>query len=158
MEKRTARKQQASSGKKNKIRNKSGLIKGAIIINPAYAVTQMCQIISASTQRKSFKAAAKGFFPDYMISFKDKPVDVPRGPPPQRRINIYIYIKMHYVDRERALNYGALIDILLLAFGYAIFAGVEGVGIAGFATGNLGYISYFAHLGRKLSHDILGNN
>jgi hypothetical protein len=26
-----------------------------------------------------------------MVSFKDKPVDVPRGPSPQRRINIYIY-------------------------------------------------------------------
>jgi hypothetical protein len=51
----------------------------------------MCQTVSASTQRKSFEAAAKGFFPDYMISFRDKPVDVPRGPPPQRRINIFKY-------------------------------------------------------------------
>jgi hypothetical protein len=90
VEERTARKQRASSGRRNRIKNGSGLIKGAIIINPAYAVTQMCQTISASTQRRSFKAAAKGFFPDYMVSFRDKPVDVPRRPPPQRRINIYI--------------------------------------------------------------------
>jgi hypothetical protein len=67
-------------------------------------------------------------------------------------------IKMHRVDRERALNCDALINILLLAFGYAIFAGVEGVGIAGFATGNLGCVSYFAHLGRELSYGVLGND
>jgi hypothetical protein len=47
---------------------------------------------------------------------------------------------------------------LLLAFGHAIFAGVEGVGIAGFATGNFGCVSYLAYLGRKLSYDILENN
>jgi hypothetical protein len=82
MEERTAKKQRASSGKGDRIRNKSGLIKGAIVINPAYAVTQMCQIVSASTQRRSFKAAAKGFFPDYMVSFRDKFVDVPKGPSP----------------------------------------------------------------------------
>jgi hypothetical protein len=91
MEERTAKKQQTSSGKGNRIGNGNGLIKGAIVINPAYAMTQMCQTVSASTQRKNFKAAAKGFFPDYMVSFKDKPVDVPKGPPPQRRINIYIH-------------------------------------------------------------------
>jgi hypothetical protein len=92
MGERTARKQRASNGRKNRIKNGSGFIKGAIVINPAYAVTQMCQIVSASTQRRSFETAAKGFFPDYMVFFRDKPVDVPRGPPPQRRINIYIYI------------------------------------------------------------------
>jgi hypothetical protein len=90
VEERTAKKQRASNGRGNKIGNESGLIRGAIVINPAYAVTQMCQTVSASTQRRSFEAAAKGFFPDYMVSFRDKPVDVPRGPPPQRRINIYI--------------------------------------------------------------------
>jgi hypothetical protein len=89
MGERTARKQRASSGKRNRIGSGSGLIRGAIVINPAYAVTQICQTVSASTQRRSFEAAAKGFFPDYMVSFRDKPVDVPRGPPPQRRINIY---------------------------------------------------------------------
>jgi hypothetical protein len=88
MGKRTARKQRASSGRRNRIKNGSGLIKRAIVINPAYAVTQIYQTVSASTQRKSFEAAAKGFFPNYMVSFRDKPVDVPRGPPPQRRINI----------------------------------------------------------------------
>jgi hypothetical protein len=67
-------------------------------------------------------------------------------------------IKMHYVDRERALNCDALINILLLAFGYAIFAGVESVRIAGFATINLGCVNYFAYLGRELSYGILGNN
>jgi hypothetical protein len=65
---------------------------------------------------------------------------------------------MHRVDRERALNCGALINILFLAFGHAILAGVEGVGVAGLATGNLGCISYFAHLSRELNYGILGNN
>jgi hypothetical protein len=104
---RTARKQRASSGKRNKIRNKSGLIKGAIIINPAYAVTQMCQTVSMSTQRRSFKTTAKGFFPDYMISFRDKPVDIPRGPFPQRRINIYILLLLSLrsiIDYLRAID------------------------------------------------------
>jgi hypothetical protein len=98
VEKQTAKKQRVNNGKRDRIENGSGLIKGAIIINPAYAVTQMCQTVSASTQRRSFKAAAKGFFPDYMVSFRDKPVDVPRGPSPQRRINIYIYIKLSIAD------------------------------------------------------------
>jgi hypothetical protein len=65
---------------------------------------------------------------------------------------------MHYVDRKCALNCGAPINILLLAFGHAIFAGVKGVGIAGFATGNLGCVGYFAYLSRELSYGILGNN
>jgi hypothetical protein len=65
---------------------------------------------------------------------------------------------MHRVNRKRALNCGAPINILLLAFGHAIFAGVEGVGVAGLATGNFGCVSYFAHLGRELSHGILGND
>jgi hypothetical protein len=102
---RTARKQRANSGKGNRIGSGSGLIRGAIVINPAYAVTQMCQIISASTQRRSFKAAAKGFFPDYMVFFRDKPVDVPRGPPPQRRINIYKCIR-------KSKDYGSSISDL----------------------------------------------
>jgi hypothetical protein len=67
-------------------------------------------------------------------------------------------IKMHYIDRERALNCGAPINILLLAFGHAILAGVEGVEIAGLATGNLGCVSYFAYLSRELSYGVLGNN
>jgi hypothetical protein len=67
-------------------------------------------------------------------------------------------IKMHRIDRERALNCSALINILLLAFGHAILAGVKGVGIAGFAAGNLGCVSYSAYLGRELSYGILGNN
>jgi hypothetical protein len=65
---------------------------------------------------------------------------------------------MHRVDRERALNCDAPINILLLAFGHIILAGVEGVGVAGLATGNLGCVSYFAHLGRELNHGILENN
>jgi hypothetical protein len=72
--------------------------------------------------------------------------------------SLKLVIKMHYIDRKRALNCGALINVLLLAFDYAILAGVEGVRIAGLATGNLGCASYFAHLGRKLSYGILGNN
>jgi hypothetical protein len=67
-------------------------------------------------------------------------------------------IKMHRIDRERALNCSAPINILLLAFGHVILAGVEGVGVAGLATGNFGCVSYFAYLGRKLSYDVLGNN
>jgi hypothetical protein len=66
-------------------------------------------------------------------------------------------IKMHYVNRERALNCGAPINILLLAFGHAIFASVESVGVAGLATGNLGCVSYFAYLSRELSYGILEN-
>jgi hypothetical protein len=65
---------------------------------------------------------------------------------------------MHYIDRKRALDYGALINILLLAFGYAIFASVESVGIAGFALDNFGCVSYFVYLSYKLNRDILGNN
>jgi hypothetical protein len=65
---------------------------------------------------------------------------------------------MHRIDYKRALNCGALINILFLAFGYAIFAGVEGVGIAGLTTGNFGCVSYFAYLGRELSYGVLGNN
>jgi hypothetical protein len=65
---------------------------------------------------------------------------------------------MHYIDRERALNCGTLINILLLAFGHAILAGVEGVGVAGLATDNLDCVGYFAYLGRELSYGILGNN
>jgi hypothetical protein len=72
--------------------------------------------------------------------------------------SLKLVIKMHHIDRKRALNCGALINILLLAFGHAIFAGVKGVGVAGFATGNFGCVSYSAHLGRKLSHGILGND
>jgi hypothetical protein len=67
-------------------------------------------------------------------------------------------IKMHRIDRKRALNCSTLINILLLAFGHAIFAGVESVGIAGFATDNLGCVSYFAYLSCKLSYGVLGNN
>jgi hypothetical protein len=65
---------------------------------------------------------------------------------------------MHRIDRERALDCGALINILLLAFDHAIFAGVESVGIAGLASGNFGYVGYFAYLGRELSYGVLGNN
>jgi hypothetical protein len=67
-------------------------------------------------------------------------------------------IKMHCVNRERALNCGALINIPFLAFGHAIFAGVEGVRVAGLATGNFGCVSYSAYLGHKLSYGVLGNN
>jgi hypothetical protein len=67
-------------------------------------------------------------------------------------------IKMHRIDRERALNCSAPINILLLAFGHAIFAGVEGVGIAGLAIGNLGCVSYSAHLSYELNHGVLENN
>jgi hypothetical protein len=67
-------------------------------------------------------------------------------------------IKTHYINRKRALDCGAPINILLLAFEYAILAGVKGVGIAGLALGNLGYISYSAYLNRELSHDILEND
>jgi hypothetical protein len=67
-------------------------------------------------------------------------------------------IKMHRVNYERALNCGTLINILLLAFGNAIFAGVEGVGIAGPAMGNLGCFGYFAYLSRELNHDVLKND
>jgi hypothetical protein len=104
VEERTARKQRASSGKRNKIGSESGFIRGAIIINPAYAVTQICQTVSASTQRRSFEATAKSFFPDYMVSFRDKPVDVPRGPPPQRRINIYITFKNAFLMSAKLIN------------------------------------------------------
>jgi hypothetical protein len=67
-------------------------------------------------------------------------------------------IKVHYVDRERALNCYAPINILFLAFDYAIFAGVEDVGVTGFAIGNLSCVSYSAYLGRELSYDVLGND
>jgi hypothetical protein len=67
-------------------------------------------------------------------------------------------IKVHYVDCKRALNCDAPINILLLAFGYAIFAGVKGVGVAGFATSNFGCVGYFVYLGRELSYSILGND
>jgi hypothetical protein len=113
MEERTAKKQRASSGKRNRIKNGSGLIKGAIIINLAYAVTQMCQTVSASTQRKSFEAAAKGFFPDYMVSFRNTPVDVPRGPPPQRRINIYISRSFCYIAVFHLFFYLSIITFLI---------------------------------------------
>jgi hypothetical protein len=72
--------------------------------------------------------------------------------------SLKLVIKMHYVDRKRTLNCDAPINILFLAFGHAIFAGVEGVGIAGLTTGNLGCVSYFAHLNYKLSSSILGND
>jgi hypothetical protein len=72
--------------------------------------------------------------------------------------SLKLVIKMHRVDRKRALDCGALINILLLAFGYAIFAGVESVGIAGLASGNFGCASYFVHLGRELSYDVLKND
>jgi hypothetical protein len=72
--------------------------------------------------------------------------------------SLKLVIKMHYVDRERALNCGAPINILLLAFGYAIFAGVKSVRIAGLVIGNFGCVGYFAYLNRKLSHDILEND
>jgi hypothetical protein len=72
--------------------------------------------------------------------------------------SLKLVIKMHYINRKRALNCDAPINILFLAFGHAIFASVEGVRIAGLATGNLGCISYFAYLGRKLSYGILGND
>jgi hypothetical protein len=72
--------------------------------------------------------------------------------------SLKLVIKMHRVDRERALNCGALINILLLAFGYIIFAGVEGVGIADLATDNFDCVSYFLYLGYKLNYDILENN
>jgi hypothetical protein len=72
--------------------------------------------------------------------------------------SLKLVIKMHRINRERALNCGAPINILLLAFGHAILVGVEGVRIADLATGNLGCISYFAYLGRKLNYDVLGNN
>jgi hypothetical protein len=65
---------------------------------------------------------------------------------------------MHYVDRKRALNCGAPINILLLAFDYAILADVEGVGVAGFAAGNFGCVGYFAYLSREPSYDISGND
>jgi hypothetical protein len=67
-------------------------------------------------------------------------------------------IKMHRIDCERALDCSALINILLLAFGHAILAGVESVGVAGLASSNLGCIGYFAYLGRELSYGILGND
>jgi hypothetical protein len=67
-------------------------------------------------------------------------------------------IKVHRIDRERALNCGTLINILFLAFGHAIFAGVESVGVAGLAMGNFSCVGYFAHLGRELSYGILGND
>jgi hypothetical protein len=67
-------------------------------------------------------------------------------------------IKMHRIDCKRALNYDAPINILLLAFSYIIFAGVESVRIAGFALNKFGYINYFAYLGYKLKHDILEND
>jgi hypothetical protein len=72
--------------------------------------------------------------------------------------SLKLVIKMHRIDRERALNCGTPINILLLAFGHAIFAGVEGVGIAGLATGNFGCVGYFVYLGRELSYGILENN
>jgi hypothetical protein len=72
--------------------------------------------------------------------------------------SLKLVIKMHRVNRERALNCGARINILLLAFGYAIFAGVESVGVAGFASGNFGCVSYFAYLSYKLNYGILGND
>jgi hypothetical protein len=72
--------------------------------------------------------------------------------------SLKLVIKMHYINRKRALNCGAPINILFLAFGYTILAGVEGVEIADFATGNFGCVSYFAYLGRKLSYSILGND
>jgi hypothetical protein len=65
---------------------------------------------------------------------------------------------MHRVNRKRALNYDAPINILLLAFDYAIFASVESVEIAGLATDNLGCVSYFAYLNRELNYGVLGNN
>jgi hypothetical protein len=72
--------------------------------------------------------------------------------------SLKLVIKMHCINRERALNCGALINILFLAFSYAIFAGVESVGIAGFATDNFGCVGYFAYLSRELSYDVLGND
>jgi hypothetical protein len=66
--------------------------------------------------------------------------------------------KVHRIDRKRALNCGALINILLLAFDHIILAGVKGVEIAGFALGNFCCVSYFAYLGRELNYGVLEND
>jgi hypothetical protein len=65
---------------------------------------------------------------------------------------------MHYVDYKCALDCDALINILLLAFGYIIFASVKSVGIAGFALDNFSCVSYFAYLNHELNYNVLGNN